>query len=151
MKTSWRRFWKTSWRSFEEVLKMSCQDVLKMSWKCLEEVCKTCWRRLGNTSWRRLEEVLKTPLRRMAKTKILVLIKTPWRRLEDVFWRRMTRANIFVLIKTSSEDDDERRLQHIFIKILIIFPLMHFIRIPLSLTIRHKIVTTLLQLRGQVH
>ena len=29
---------------------------------------------------------------------------------QDVFWRRRTKANIFVLMRTSSEDDGERRL-----------------------------------------
>ena len=52
----------------------------------------------------------------MAKTNILVFTKTSWRRLEDVFWRPKAKANIFVLIKTSSEDKDERRLQDVFIK-----------------------------------
>ena len=37
----------------------------------------------------------------MAKTNTLVLMKTSWRRLEDVFWRRISKANIFVLIKTN--------------------------------------------------
>ena len=64
-------------------------------------------------SWRRLENVSKTSSRCMVKTSILVLTKTSsddvrlkrthssWlRRLEDVF-------------KTSSEDEDERRLQDV--------------------------------------
>ena len=56
----------------EYVLKTSLQDVLKIS-----------WRRFHKTSWKRLEDV--------------------WpRRLEDIFWGQMTKANIFVLIKTSS-------------------------------------------------
>ena len=89
----------------ENVLKVSLQDVLKMS-----------WRHFRKTSFRRLEKVLKTPWRRIAKTNILVLTKTSsedvrlrrthssWsRRLEDVF-------------KTSSEDEEERRLQDVFIK-----------------------------------
>ena len=38
----------------------------------------------------------------MGKTNILVLDKTSW--------RRKAKANIFVLIRTSSEDEDERRL-----------------------------------------
>ena len=67
----------------ENVLKISLQDVLKMSWRRLEDVLKT--------SWRRLEDVW--PRR----------IYWSWpRRLEDVFWRRKAKANIFVLIKTSS-------------------------------------------------
>ena len=38
------------------------------------------------------------------------------RRLQDVFWRRLSKENIFVLIKTSSEGEDERRVQDVFIK-----------------------------------
>ena len=102
----------------ETVLKMSLQEVLKMSWRHLEDVLKTSWRRLEDAlkrSWRRFEDILKTSRRHMSKTNILVLTKTPWRRLEDVFWRRKAKANIFVLIKTSSEDEDKRRLQDVFI------------------------------------
>ena len=62
----------------------------------LQDVFKTSWRRLGKTSWRRLENVLKRSWRLMAKTSIFVLIKTSW--------------------KTSSEDEDERCLQDVFIK-----------------------------------
>ena len=45
----------------------------------------------------------------MAKTNILVLTKMSRRRLQNVLWRRIIKANIFVL-KTSFEDEDERRL-----------------------------------------
>ena len=64
----------------EYILRISLQEVLKRCWRCLEHLLKT--------SGRRLESVC----------------------LEDVVWRHMTKANIFVLIKTSSEDEDERRL-----------------------------------------
>ena len=52
----------------------------------------------------------------MARTNILVLTKTSSRRLQDFFRRRKAKANIFVLIKTSCEDEDKRRLQDVFIK-----------------------------------
>ena len=68
------------------------------------------------TSWKRLEDVLKTSWRRTVKMNILILTKTSsedvrlsrtyssWSRsLEDVF-------------KRSSEDEDERRFQDVFIK-----------------------------------
>ena len=66
-------------------------------------------------SWRRfcrhLEEVLKTYWQ-----DVLKMSYWSWsRRPEDVFWSRMTKVNIFVLIKTSSENEDERRLQDVFI------------------------------------
>ena len=32
----------------------------------------------------------------------------------SVFWRRMSKVNIFVLMKTSSEDEDQRCLQNVF-------------------------------------
>ena len=112
-KTSWRLLedvFKTSWRSLEDVLKTFLQyvlrtywqDVLKMSWR---RFCKTSWRRLGKASWRGLENVLKT----YGQDENIGLD-------QDVFWRRMSKANIFVLIKTSSEDEDERCLQDVFIK-----------------------------------
>ena len=74
------------------------------------------WRRLEDVFVRRLEDVLKTSWRRTVKMNILILTKTSsedvrlsrtyssWSRsLEDVF-------------KRSSEDEDERRFQDVFIK-----------------------------------
>ena len=120
----------------ENVLKTSSEDVLKMSWGLLENVLRTSWRRFEEvlkTSWRRLEDFLKMILQD--------ILKTFWRRLEDVLktsWRRITKMNILGLIKTSSEDvwvkqiysswsrrledilklssedEDERRLQEVF-------------------------------------
>ena len=93
MKTSWWYLCKTSWRRLEEAFKRSWRrfkDVLKTSSKRLEDVLKAH----GQDKW----------------TNVLVLTKTSWRRLEDVFWRRKAKANIFVLIKTSSEDEDKRRV-----------------------------------------
>ena len=92
---------------FQNLLKASFQDVLKTFWRRLEvvlktflqDVLKTSWQDVLKMSWRRLEDVW--PRR----------IYWSWsKRLEDVFRRRMTKANIFVLIKTSSEDEDKRRL-----------------------------------------
>ena len=95
LKASLQDVLKMSWRRFcrrlEDVLARGVEDVLKTSWRCLEDV----WPRRIYWSWSRC--------------------------LEDVFWRRMTKANIFVLIKTSrrrpqesSEDEDERHLQDVF-------------------------------------
>ena len=75
---------KTSWRGLKDDFVRLLEDVFKGSWRLLEDV----WPRRIYWSWPR--------------------------RLKDVFWRRMTEANIFVLIKTSSEDEDERRLQDVF-------------------------------------
>ena len=74
--------------------------VLKTSWRCLEDVLKTSWRYLEDVFARRLEDVLKTS------------------------WRRMTKTNILVLTKTSSENlrlrltysSWSRRLQDVFLK-----------------------------------
>ena len=71
MKTSWQDVLKTSWKRLEDVLARRYEDVLKTSWRRLEEI----WRRRVYWSWPR--------------------------RFEDVFWRRKTKANIFVLMKTS--------------------------------------------------
>ena len=74
-----------------------------MSWRRLHNVLKSSWICLEDDFARHLEDVW--PRR----------IYWSWpRRLEDVFWRRMTKANIFVVIKTSSEDEDKRRLQDLF-------------------------------------
>ena len=89
----------------ENVLKISLQDVLKTSWRYLEDA-------FG----RRLEDVLKTSWRRLEDVRPRWIYWSWPRRLEDVFWRRKAKANILVLIKTSSEDEDERRFQDVFIK-----------------------------------
>ena len=89
----------------EDIFARRLEDVFKMSWRRLQDVLKTF-----------LQDFLKTSWRRIAKTNIMVLTKTssedarlrrtysPWsKRLEDV-------------LKASSEDEDKRRLQDIFIK-----------------------------------
>ena len=86
---SWKVLEEVSLRCLQHVLKMFLQDVLKTSWKRLEDVLEDAWPRQIYWSWSR--------------------------RLEDVFWRRMSKVNIiFVFIKTSSEDEDERHLQDAF-------------------------------------
>ena len=78
------------------------ENVWKIFAGRLENVLKTSWRRLQNVlkkSWKRLEDIW--PRR----------IYWCWPgRLEDVFWRLKAKGNIFILIKTSSEDEDKRRL-----------------------------------------
>ena len=129
---------KTFWRRVEGVLrgvfKTYLQYVLKTSSKTkncyAEDVLKTFRRRLQDTFPRRLQGVFKASSRRFWKTSWRRLGQTFWRRLEDVslrricwswsrrladvFWRRMIKGNILVLIKTSSEDEDQRRLQDVF-------------------------------------
>ena len=108
LKTSWRRlenvlktFLQTSWRRVEDVLKISWQEVLKMSWR--RHHCKSVFKTSSSfckTFWKRLEDVLKT----YGQDEYIGLD-------QDVFWRQRTKANIFVLIKTSW-----RCLQDVFIK-----------------------------------
>ena len=63
------------------------------------------------TSRRQLKSVLKMPWRCVTKAKIFVLIKTSWRQLEDVFWRYCSWTRRFQdVLKTLSQDEDERRL-----------------------------------------
>ena len=102
----------------QNILKASLQDVLKMFWR------RFC-RRLEDVLARRVEVVLKTSWRRLEDVWPRRIYRSWSRLLEDVFWRRMTTANMFVLIKTSwrrdffkttSEDEDERGLQDVFIK-----------------------------------
>ena len=134
-----RRRLKTCWRCPARCLPRRFEDVLKMS--CEVSICNTSWRRLRRrkivtlkTSWRRLEDVFKTPFQDVFKTFLKEswrrLGQTFWRRLEDVslrricwswsrrladvFWRLMIKGNILFLIKTSSEDEDQRRLQDVF-------------------------------------
>ena len=94
----------------------------------LENVLKTTWRCFEDVFARRLEDALKTFLktswRRMTKRNILVLIKASWRHLEDVFWRRTSKPNMFVLVKTSSEDEDKRR--DVFIKTNVCWEMIQF-------------------------
>ena len=89
-KTSWGHPCKTSWRCLEDGLKMSWRHFCRL----LEDVSKTSWRSLGKTSWRCHKDVftnaLKTFSKRMTKANIFVLMKTSWRRLlktksKDVF------------------------------------------------------------------
>ena len=126
---------KTFWRRAEDVLRgVDLQYVLKTSSKTkncyAEDVLKTFRRRLQDTFPRRLQGVFKTSSRRFWKTSWRRLGQTFWRRLEDVslrricwswsrrladvFWRLMIKGNILFLIKTSSEDEDQRRLQDVF-------------------------------------
>ena len=72
---------KAPWKRLENVLKTSLQSVLKAFWRRLQNVLARCL-------WICIEEVLKTFLQDALKTS----------------GRRMTKANIFVLIKTSSKD-----------------------------------------------
>ena len=84
---------------FENVLKRSLQDVLKTSWRCLEDVFA-----------RRLEDVLKT----YDQDDYLVFIKTS---SEDVWVRRIFSSwsrHLGDVLKTSSKDEDERRLEDVF-------------------------------------
>ena len=96
LKTSWRYLCKRSSRRLEDVLKMfedvfagRLEDVLA---RCLEDVLKT--------SGKRLENVLKTSSEDVWLTRIY----SSWSRRLEGGW------------KTSSEDEDERRLQDVFIK-----------------------------------
>ena len=73
-------------------------------WKRLEDIFAGRLEDVLKTSWRRLQNILKTPWRGLED-----VLKTSWRCLEDVRLRR-------TYSKTSSEDENERRLQNVFIK-----------------------------------
>ena len=63
-----------------------------------QSVLKTCWRIVNKTnfSWViRLEDVVTRPIYLQR-----YVLKMSWTRLEDAFWRPITKANIFVLMKT---------------------------------------------------
>ena len=82
-----------------------------MSWRHLEDVFKTSWKRLEDAlkrPWRRFEDVLKTSSKRLED-----VLKTSWKRLEDVLKTYSQDEYIGLdqdVLKTSSEDEDERRL-----------------------------------------
>ena len=124
-KISWRHLkdvFKTSWRRPEDVLK-TFWHVLKTSWRGRENVLKMSWKRLDDVlaqhflrrleeSWKRLEDALKTYgqdenigpdqdvfWRRITKANIFVLIKTSWNGLEDVFWRRRRKTPLRRLLR----------------------------------------------------
>ena len=92
LKKSWKRLSKTSWRSMTK----------RIYWSCSRRLLKTWVRWIYLSWWRRLEDVLKT----YEQDEYIGLD-------QDVFRRRMSKMNIFVL-KTSSEEEDERRLQDFF-------------------------------------
>ena len=96
-KTSWRCLEDDFARRLENILKMSWQDVLKMSWRCLQDVLKVSWIIFA----RRFEDVLKRSWRHLEDVWLRRIYWSWQRRLQDVFWRRMTKAHMFVLIKTS--------------------------------------------------
>ena len=104
IETCWIRlqglFTRTVWR-----------HLCKTSWRCLEDVLKTSWRCLESIFPRRLEHVLKTSWR--------LLGKASWKRLEDVLKKYGHNENIRFdqgVLNTSSADEDDRRLQDVFIK-----------------------------------
>ena len=117
LKISLQEVLKVSWRHLEDVFKTSwrrLEDALKRSWRCFEDVFKTSWRCLEDVFARSLEDVLKTSWKRLEDVWPKRIYWSWPRCLEDVFWRRKAKANIFVFIKTSSEDEDERCLQEVF-------------------------------------
>ena len=117
LQTSWRHLFKTSRRRLEDVMKTFVQDILKTFWRRLENVLA---RRLGEvleTSWKRLEDVLKMSWRCFYKAswrRLAGVLKTSWKRLEDVL-KTYDQGEYVCLdqdvLKTSFEDEHERRLQ----------------------------------------
>ena len=89
----------------EEIFARRLEDVFKMSGRRLEDFLKIF-----------LQDFLKKPWRRIAKTNILVLTKTS---SEEVRLRRTYSSwskRLEDVLKASSENEDERRLQDVFIK-----------------------------------
>ena len=110
---SWRRVNKNS-LTWWYILKRSWRHLCKTSWRCYEDVL--------NTSSKRFEDIFEDSLEIVLKTndqdEYIVLdqdvLKTP---SEDVwlgrvysFWSRRLED----VLKTSSEDEDERYLQDVF-------------------------------------
>ena len=119
LEMSWRRFCKTYWRRFEDALKTFWQgvfeDVLKTSSKRLEDevarrlenVLKKSWQEVMKTSWTRLENVWPRRIHWSWPRRLKDVLKTSsgdtrLRRTYLSWWRHV--------LRTSSEDEDERRL-----------------------------------------
>ena len=102
---TWWYVLKTSWR---HLCKMSWRHLCKMSWRRFQNVLKTSWKRFEAVLARRLQDVW--PRR----------IYWSWPRRRRRLWRRVTKANIFVLIKTSwkhllkTKTREETSLQDVF-------------------------------------
>ena len=102
LKMSWRRL-KMFWRRLEDVLKSLLQKVLKTSWRVIMK-----------TTWKCLENVLKTYDQDEYIGLNQSVLKISWWLLlkmfsENVWVRRIIHLDQDVL-KTSSEDEDERCL-----------------------------------------
>ena len=110
----------------ENLLKASLQDVLKMPWR---RFCKMSWRCL-KTSWqdvlaRRLEEVLKISWKRLEdvlkthdQEEYIGLNQDALKVCSEYLWLRWIYSSLSTrlgdILKTSSEEEDEKRLQDVF-------------------------------------
>ena len=104
-------------KRLEDIFAKGLEDVLKTSWRCLEDLFA---RRLENGSWRRLENVSYDQGKYIGPD-------------QDVFWRAWLRQiylsssrSLEEVLKTSSEDEDERHLQDVFIKINVYWDKFYF-------------------------
>ena len=95
LKMSWRRFCKMSWRCFEDVLARRLEEVLKVSWKRLEDVLKT----------HDQEEYIG-----LDQDALKVFSEYVW--LRWIYSSLSTRLGD--VLKTSSEEEDQKRLQDVF-------------------------------------
>ena len=123
-----------SWRSL--------QNVLKASWRCLEDVFARHLEDVLKTSWKRLENVLKTYNQDVYVGLDQDVLNRSWRHLLKTY--RL--GEYFCLnkdvLKTSSEDEDKRRLQDVFIKTDICWDCVLIkSRILMSLALRHIHIT----------
>ena len=130
LKMSWRCTEDVSARHREGVLKTSWKRLGKTSWRCLEDVLRTSSKRLEDVLARRLENVFKTYGQGEYIGLDQDVLKTSWRRLlktygqgedfrlaKDVLktsWRCLLKTKTKDVLKMSSEDEDERRLEDAF-------------------------------------
>ena len=102
LKISLQNVMKTSWRFLEDFFARRLEDVLKTSWRCLQNVLKTF-----------LQDVLKT----YGQDDYIVLdqdiLKKSWRRLRLRQTYSSWSRRLEDVLKTFSEDEDERRLQEV--------------------------------------
>ena len=126
-KCSKKQFWKFLYIELVHSLNLSVGVRLRsVSWKLVEDMLTRLifleWFVL-NTSWRCLKDVLTRPvffrvIEDILKTSLQDFLITSWKRVDDIFarcledifktpCRLMTKANIFILIKTSKTSPED--------------------------------------------
>ena len=129
----WRRMSKANifvlvkmpWKRFEDVLK-AFSKCLKTSWRCLEDVFARSLEDALKTSWKCLEELLKMDNQEeyidLDQDVLKTSYKDVWVRQIYSSWSRRLEG----VLKTSSEDENKRSLEDVFIKTNVCWDIITF-------------------------